>query len=157
MTGSGSRYVSGALVTGASAHVLDRVLNSPNVVRFRQSAAVAARGGGGDRAVTDVPPRYVATQLTALAGAPDEVVPTRRVDRNLLVATWNIRVFGDLTEKWRSGPDDEPKRDLASLRCIAEILSRFDRPWRSESLAPRAAWPDRVQEVRGNLKACATR
>ena len=31
-----------------------------------------------------------------------------------------------MTEKWRSEPDDSPRRDLFDLRCIAEIVSRFD-------------------------------
>jgi len=35
-------------------------------------------------------------------------------------------VFGDLTEKWVSGPGDEPKRNLSDACAIAEIVSRFD-------------------------------
>jgi hypothetical protein len=31
-----------------------------------------------------------------------------------------------VTEKWRSESDDSPRRDLFDLRCIAEIVSRFD-------------------------------
>ena len=31
-----------------------------------------------------------------------------------------------MTEKWRSEQDDSPRRDLFDLRCIAEIVSRFD-------------------------------
>ena len=31
-----------------------------------------------------------------------------------------------MTEKWRSEPDDSPRRDLFDLRCIAEVVSRFD-------------------------------
>ena len=50
----------------------------------------------------------------------------RHLDRNLLVATWNIRAFGRVTEKWRSEQDDSPRRDLFDLRCIAEVVSRFD-------------------------------
>ncbi|MBG6181878.1 endonuclease/exonuclease/phosphatase family protein [Arthrobacter sp. CAN_A1] len=45
---------------------------------------------------------------------------------NLLIATWNLRAFGDLTEKWASGPADSPKRDFHALACIAGIGSRFD-------------------------------
>jgi hypothetical protein len=68
----------------------------------------------------------------------DGLVPAREVDRNLLVGTWNMRAFGDLTEKWRSGPGGSPRRDLASLLMITAILARFD--------------VVAVQEVRGNLK-----
>jgi len=31
-----------------------------------------------------------------------------------------------VTEKWRSEQDDSPRRDLFDLRCIAEVVSRFD-------------------------------
>lgn len=89
--------------------------------------------------LSDPPPPDVAADLDALNAALDEEVPPRQVDRNLLIATWNIRAFGDLTEKWRADSDDSPKRDLASLHSIVAILSRFD------VIA--------VQEVRGNLKS----
>jgi endonuclease/exonuclease/phosphatase family metal-dependent hydrolase len=63
----------------------------------------------------------------------------RLVMWNLLIATWNLRELGDLTKKWRAGPGDTPRRDLFDVRCIAEILSRFD--------------VVAVQEVQGNLRA----
>jgi endonuclease/exonuclease/phosphatase family metal-dependent hydrolase len=78
----------------------------------------------------------VAGVFGQLVGALDGVIPTKQLDRNLLVATWNIRGFG---EKWRSGPDDSPKRDLFDVRCIAEVVSRFD--------------VVAIQEARGNLTA----
>ena len=34
--------------------------------------------------------------------------------------------MGGFTPKWQTGPNDSPKRNLADLHCIAEILSRFD-------------------------------
>jgi endonuclease/exonuclease/phosphatase family metal-dependent hydrolase len=86
----------------------------------------------------DPPPAAVQNELLAVRTALDELVPSKIVDRNLLIGTWNIRAFGDLTESWQSGPDDSPKRDLASLLYITAILSRFD--------------VVAVQEVRGNLK-----
>ena len=49
------------------------------------------------------------------------------------------RAFGGLTEKWRS-EGDEPIRDLFDLRCVAEVVSRFD--------------VVAIQEVRGNLTRC---
>ena len=66
-------------------------------------------------------------------------MPAKQLDRNLLVSTWNIRAFGGHTPKWRSEEGDSPRRDLLDLRCIAEIVSRFD------IVA--------VQEARGNLAA----
>ncbi len=69
----------------------------------------------------------------------DQKVPFKELDRNLLIATWNIRAFGNFTRKWMSNEKDSPRRDLHSIFCIAEILSRFD------VIA--------VQEVKGNIRA----
>lgn len=80
-----------------------------------------------------------ATEIAELVAALDERIPGKQLDRNLLVATWNVIAFGGLTEKWRSAPGDSPKRDLHSVRCIAEIISRFD--------------VVAIQEARANLRA----
>src|ERR671916_302003 len=90
-------------------------------------------------AVATQPPEEVAVDLARLRSTLDEDLPAKALDRNLLIATWNVRAFGDLTEKWISSEEDSPKRDLHSLLCIAEIVSRFD--------------VVAVQEVRDNLKA----
>lgn len=89
--------------------------------------------------LTDPPPEEVSADLARLRSALDEDIPAKALDRNLLIATWNIRAFGDLTEKWVSTEADTPKRDLHSLLCIAEIVSRFD--------------VVAVQEAKDNLKA----
>jgi len=89
--------------------------------------------------VTDPPPPEIAAELEELQAELDRCVPAKALDRNLLIATWNIRGFGNLTEKWMSGPKDSPKRDFHAVRCIAEIISRFD--------------VVALQEVKGNLKA----
>jgi endonuclease/exonuclease/phosphatase family metal-dependent hydrolase len=47
-----------------------------------------------------------------------------------------------VTDKWRSEKGDEPLRDIFDIRCIAEIVSRFD--------------VVAIQEVRGNLTALQT-
>lgn len=88
--------------------------------------------------ITDNPPSYVTDDLAQLRTHLDKL-PSKAVDQNLLIATWNIRHFGDLTEKWNSDENDSPKRDLHSLLCIAEIVKRFD------VIA--------IQEVRANVKA----
>ncbi len=44
-----------------------------------------------------------------------------------------------MTHKWRSEPDDSPKRDLFDVRCIAEVVARFD--------------VVAIQEARGDLSA----
>jgi hypothetical protein len=80
--------------------------------------------------VTNPPPDEVLADLLrlglALGDDENEGVPAKALDRNLLIATWNLRAFGDLTEKWEAAKEDSPKRDLHSLQCIAEIVSRFD-------------------------------
>lgn len=92
---------------------------------------------------TESPPEDVLADLEQLRLALDDDeyggVPAKALDRNLLIATWNVRAFGDLTEKWSSSEDDTPKRDLHSLLSIAEIISRFD--------------VVALQEARENLKA----
>jgi len=85
------------------------------------------------------PPPAVSEDLKALGTALDQVVPPKELDRNLLVATWNLRAFGGLTKKWQSAADDSPKRDLHDVFCIASVGSRFD--------------VVALQEVRGDLRA----
>lgn len=89
--------------------------------------------------ILDQPPREVVTDLENLSSDLNAKIPAKKLDRNLLIATWNIRAFGNLTRKWDSDDDDSPKRDLHSVLCIAEILSRFD------VIA--------IQEVKGNIRA----
>ena len=89
--------------------------------------------------VAEIPPPAIQNDLDGLDTALDESVPKRTLDENLLIATWNIKAYGGLTEEWVAAPDDSPKRDLQSIRVIAEILRRFD------VIA--------VQEIYGDLKA----
>lgn len=89
--------------------------------------------------IMDAPTSTLAGELTDLDVALDAAIPARRIDRNLLVATWNLRAFGGLTDAWIAGDDDTPKRDLGGLRAIAQIVSRFD--------------VVALQEVRGDLRA----
>ncbi len=89
--------------------------------------------------ITDNPPATVMADLDILRDALDSSVPAKRLDDNLLIATWNLRAFGDLNDKWNSGDSDSPKRDLQSVLAIADIISRFD------VIA--------VQEVRDNIRA----
>jgi hypothetical protein len=77
-------------------------------------------------AVTAPPPQEVAADLAQLRAVLDRDIPAKALDRNLLIATWNVRAFGDLTQNWESSEEDTPKRDLHSLLSIAEIVSRFD-------------------------------
>ena len=64
--------------------------------------------------------------LAALRAALDAAIPPKTLDRNVLIGTWNIRAFGEVTEKWTTGPTDSPKRGLGHVLYIAEIISRLD-------------------------------
>lgn len=91
--------------------------------------------------ITDTPPAYVRQEIERLNAQLDEVFPPKKLDKNLIIGTWNIRAFGDLTHKWASTEDDSPRRDLQSVLDIAQIVARFD------VIA--------IQEVRANI--CALR
>ncbi|MCL5129996.1 MULTISPECIES: endonuclease/exonuclease/phosphatase family protein [unclassified Algibacter] len=88
---------------------------------------------------TDIPPSEVQDNLNLLKVDLNAKIPSKKLDKNLLIATWNIRAFGNLTRKWDSDDTDSPKRDLHSVLCIAEIISRFD--------------VVAVQEVKDNIRA----
>ena len=89
--------------------------------------------------ILDTPPLGVLKNLQLLSADLDAKIPAKKLDKNLLIATWNIRAFGDLTREWNSTANDSPKRDLHSILCIAEIVKRFD------VIA--------VQEVKANIRA----
>lgn len=76
--------------------------------------------------ILDTPPKSVSDNLELLSQDLDFKIPSKRLDQNLLIASWNIRAFGNLTRKWESEKSDSPKRDLHSILCIAEIIKRFD-------------------------------
>src|SRR5688500_3575529 len=75
---------------------------------------------------TDPLPTDLAEGIGELTAALDAELPKKQLDRNLLIATWNIREFGAVTPKWLSEEGDKPERDVFSIRAIAEIVSRFD-------------------------------
>jgi len=88
-------------------------------------------------------PSAVRSEMAALTAALDASVPRKRhLQRNLLLATWNLKDFGSLSERWLAGAADTPKRDWRALWAIAEIVSRFD------IVA--------LQEVGGDLRALRT-
>jgi len=76
--------------------------------------------------LTDKPPDEIGAELNELRAEMDRVIPAKLLDRNLLIATWNIRNLSEVTETWISGPENKHERDLHALRIISEILSRFD-------------------------------
>lgn len=89
--------------------------------------------------ILDTPSQATLDNLNSLKIDLNDKIPAKKVERNLLIATWNLRGFGDLTRKENSKPSDSPKRDFQSVLCIAEIIKRFD------VIA--------IQEIKANIKA----
>lgn len=89
--------------------------------------------------LADLPPPEVQSDIEALRAHLDAILPSKCLDENLLIATWNLRGFGSLTREWTAGERDSPKRDLRGLLAIGEIVRRFD------VIA--------IQEVKGDLRA----
>ncbi len=89
--------------------------------------------------IFDIPPQEVTQNIELLRQDLKSKLPHKKIDENLLIASWNIRSFGNLTRKWESDHKDTPKRDLHSILCIAEIIRRFD------IVA--------IQEVKANIRA----
>jgi len=52
-------------------------------------------------------------------------LPPKIADQNLLVASWNIRAFGEIYRAW-SENSGSPKRNLRALAIIAEIMRNLD-------------------------------
>ena len=85
------------------------------------------------------PPADVVAQVDALRAAVDGSISPKRRDQNLLIGTWNLRAFGDLTKAWATDAGVSPKRNLRDIHCIAAVISHFD--------------VVALQEVRGNIRA----
>lgn len=88
--------------------------------------------------ILDKPSQATILNLDLLSKDLDAKIPAKKLEKNLLIATWNIRAFGDLTRKEISSTTDSPKRDFHSVICIAEIIKRFD--------------VVAIQEVKANIK-----
>lgn len=85
------------------------------------------------------PPAAVVAERDAVQAAVATRVPPKKIGQNLLVATWNLRAFGNLTKRYESQPGDSPKRNYRDIHSIAAVISHFD--------------VVAVQEVRGNIRA----
>jgi hypothetical protein len=69
----------------------------------------------------------IVAQINAALDRPaPEGIPGKALDDNLLIATWNIRHFGRVTNRWLASAGDDPKRTLHDVLCLAQIISRFD-------------------------------
>ncbi|WP_034891659.1 endonuclease/exonuclease/phosphatase family protein [Gillisia sp. Hel_I_29] len=76
--------------------------------------------------ILDAPPDDIQKNIDLLNNDLDAHLPSKEIDKNLLIATWNIRAFGNYIRKWKSEEEDSPKRDMHSILCIAAIIKRFD-------------------------------
>lgn len=86
------------------------------------------------------PPSAVHADLAMLRTALDvSPIPPKTLDRNLLIATWNVRGFGRVLPKWESQAGDSPRRNLRDMLCLAEIVSRFDVVALAEACEPEPA------------------
>lgn len=79
----------------------------------------------GPDSIFDAPPRRTAADLEALR-AELHAVPPKQVDRNLLIATWNLREFGRIAHVWEQPSGKKPLRDLRAVRLIGEVVACFD-------------------------------
>ena len=52
-------------------------------------------------------------------------LPAKLVDKNLIIASWNIRAFGDVYPHWVDN-SDSPKRNYRAMASIAEIVRNID-------------------------------
>lgn len=89
--------------------------------------------------ILSTPSQATIDNLLLLRQDLDVTIPSKKLEKNILIATWNIRAFGDITRKEISSSSDSPKRDFQSILCIAEIIKRFD------VIA--------IQEIKSNIKA----
>ncbi len=89
--------------------------------------------------ILDPIPAEFHSRFNALRENLDLHIPPKKIERNLLLATWNIRAFGDYTREWTTKEGESPRRNLLSVRYISEIVSRFD------VIA--------IQEVKSNIRA----
>jgi len=52
-------------------------------------------------------------------------IPSKQTDRNLIIGTWNLRMFGAVYPSWMPNPSS-PKRNLRALAAIVEIIRCMD-------------------------------
>src|SRR4051812_38068356 len=95
-------------------------------------ASIPVTGAGG-------PPIEIVQDQLLLSSRLDAQLPGKMLDRNLLVASWNVRMLSGFAPIWTNTASTSPKRNLADVWALAEIISRFD------VIA--------VQEVRDDLSA----
>ena len=91
--------------------------------------------------ITDPLPQDFGQVFGRLVAGLGETIPPRHLDRNLLVATWNLRAFGRVTEKWRT-PRGQLEKTFADIRVLIE---------RHATLAARRCASTRVEHEQPRL------
>ncbi|NPA91392.1 MAG: endonuclease/exonuclease/phosphatase family protein [Chloroflexi bacterium] len=74
---------------------------------------------------SEYPPRTAADIVRIRRRLQRAGVPPKVTDKNIIIATWNIRMFGDVYPSFEENPH-YPKRNLRAIAIIAEIISHFD-------------------------------
>jgi endonuclease/exonuclease/phosphatase family metal-dependent hydrolase len=85
------------------------------------------------------PPPSVALARDAVSAAARAVIPPKKVGQNLVIGTWNLRAFGDLTKDWSTPAGVSPVRNFSDILDIAAVIRSLD--------------VVALQEVHGNLRA----
>jgi len=83
--------------------------------------------GPGSSAEAAGMPSEVAADMGRMSDAATATIPAR-TEKNLLVATWNLHAFADLTDRWDAGPKDSPRRAWHAVACIAANMWRVATP-----------------------------
>src|SRR2546423_15586260 len=72
------------------------------------------------------PPAAVTAEVARLDAALDQVVPAKAPGANIVVGTWNVRAFSDLTKDWQTPAGGSPKRHFADVTYISRFIRRCD-------------------------------
>ena len=52
------------------------------------------------------------------------MIPSKRLAENLLIGTWNLRAFGDLTKEWATPAGGSPREERAEPRGAMAMYHR---------------------------------
>jgi endonuclease/exonuclease/phosphatase family metal-dependent hydrolase len=71
-------------------------------------------------------PRSVVEDIARLRRAiARSRLPAKRLDENLIIGTWNLRMFGDIYPQYNENPGS-PKRNLRAIASIVEVIRHYD-------------------------------
>ncbi len=71
----------------------------------------------------NAPPPAVTAEVATLDTALDQVLVQAKVPaQNIIIGTWNLRAFSDLTKDWETPASVSPKRNFADVTYIASFM-----------------------------------